>query len=297
MYAATRRSVPYEACGDEDFVRMAYVVLLRRPVDDVGLRTWSGHLASGRFSRETIVRMILQSDEYINRFGVDIIGIMHRSRQMWIKTVPSFGEVLDIGGSSPNMPEGALIELGYPHRPKRIDILDLPPDQQYWGTPKYDQSEPISFPWGTVRYHHGRAEQISSVPALQDRRYDSVFLGQAIEHIYPDALPDMLKWIAQHLKPGGKLVFDTPNRLLTKIQCPGSLTDPDHKYEYAPREMERILGDAGFKVTRKIGLVYLPVQAASGVYDAREFGGAQTLSDDVDACFLFAFEAQPESVS
>jgi hypothetical protein len=297
MGAATKRAVAYESCSDEDYVRMAYVVLLQRPIDASGLYAWRTHITSGRFTRTSVVNTILQSDEYIARFGVDIIGIMHRSRQMWIRTIPAFDEVLDIGGSSPTMPEGALIQHGYPHRPSRIDILDLPPDQQYWGAPKYAQNEPLSFSWGTVSYHHGRAEDIGNIPALQGRRYDGVFLGQAIEHIYPQALPAMLRWIDAHLKPNGTLVFDTPNRLLTKIQCPGSLTDPDHKYEYTPGEMEAVLADAGFRVTRRLGLVHLPVQAATGVYDPREFGGAQAMSEHIDACFLFALEAQPERVA
>jgi len=277
----------------EEYVRLAYLLLLRREIDQSGLRAWRECIASGRFDQQNVIDSILQSDEYEARFGIRVIEILHGSRQAWIKTVPRFDRILDIGGSSPNWPEGALIELGYPHRPHRIDILDRPPDQQYWGKPTYDQSAPNRFDWGEVNYFHGSAEHIAEVEALQDRVYDCVFLGQAIEHIYPDALPGMLDWVRRHLASGGQLVFDTPNRLLTKIQCPDSLTDPDHKYEYSPTEMAKVLDLAGFGVTRKVGMIHLPAQAASGKYDVREFKHAATLSDDVDACFLFAFEARP----
>ena len=283
-------AVPKDA---EDYVRMAYLVLLRRPVDETGLRLWRERIASGRFAEQQIVDAILASDEYLLRFGIDIIRILHDARRVWIKTIPAFDRVLDIGGSSPDLPEGALIQLGYAHRPTTIDILDLPPENQYWGTPKYDQSRSNRFDWGTVSYFHGSGERIHDVAELQGRTYDMVYLGQAIEHIYPESLPALLAWIKAHLAKNGRLVFDTPNRLLTKIQCPGSLTDPDHKHEYTPTEMEQILVDAGFEITRRVGMVHLPVQAMTRKYNTREFASASPLSDDVDACYLFALEAIP----
>lgn len=279
------------AMDEEQYVRMAYLVLLRRQIDPSGLRAWRDVIAAGRFSQQGVLDTLLQSEEYLSRFGVDLLGIQHRSRVEWIKTLPRFERILDIGGSSPNRPEGALIELGYPHRPSRLDILDRPPDQQYWGRPKYDQSVSAQFEWGEVSYFHGSGERVAEMAALQDREYDCVFLGQAIEHIYPEFLPGMLEWVRVHLAPNGRLIFDTPNRLLTKIQCPGSFIDPDHKYEYSPAELERVVADAGFAVTRKVGMVHLPRQAASGHYDPREFAEAALLSDNVDACYLFALEA------
>lgn len=279
------------AVDEERYVRMAYLVLLRRQIDPSGLRAWRDIIATGRFTHQGVINTILQSEEYLSSFGIDLLGIQHRSRVKWIQTLPCFDRILDIGGSSPNRPEGALIELGYPHRPSRLDILDRPPDLQYWGKPKYDQSVSAQFDWGTVSYFHGSGEKVAEIPALQEREYDCVFLGQAIEHIYPESLPGMLGWARTHLAPEGRLIFDTPNRLLTKIQCPGSFIDPDHKYEYAPAELERVVADAGFIVTRKVGMVHLPVQAASGHYDPREFAEASLLSDDVDACYLFALEA------
>jgi SAM-dependent methyltransferase len=286
-----RRAPPSDS--PEEYVCLAYRVLLRREIDPAGLKTWREYITSGRFDQQYVIDAILNSIEYQVRFAVPLLEIIHRSRQAWIKTVPSFERVLDIGGSSPNWPEGALIELGYPHRPRRIDILDRPPDQQYWGKPKYDQSAPNRFEWGEVSYFHGSGEHVADIAALQDRSYDCVFLGQAIEHIYPDALPGMLEWARRHLAPAGRLVFDTPNRRLTRIQCPDSLIDPDHKHEYEPAEMAAVVTQAGFTVTKRVGMIHLPRQAASGEYDPREFVDAPLLSDDVDACYLFAFETAP----
>lgn len=286
------RATPPAPMGEEAYVRMAYLVLLRREIDASGLNAWRSVIASGRFTQQNVVNTLLSSREYLSRFGVDVISIIHRSRQEWIKTVPAVRRVLDIGGSSANDPQGALIELGYPHRPEQLHILDLPPEKQYWGKPKYDQSVPHRFDWGEVRFFHGSAEGVQDVEGLQGERYDMVFLGQAIEHVRPEMLPGMLAWVRSHLSPDGRLVFDTPNRLLTIIQCPNSLIDPDHKYEYSPTELAQIVAAAGFEVTKKAGMVHLPVQAASGRYDSMEFAKAQLVSPDVDACYLFAMEAR-----
>lgn len=275
----------------EEYVRMAYRVLLRREIDPSGLAAWRAMIASGRYQQQLVVNTLLGSEEYLVRFGLDLIGIAHRARQNWIATLEPYDRILDIGGSSPDRPEGAMFVLGYRHRPRVLDIVDLPPDDQYWGKPRFDQTVPHRFEWGEVNYYHVRAERIPEFAPLSAKSYDAVFLGQAIEHIYPDALPSVLAWIRSHLKPGGKLIFDTPNRLLTKIQCPNSLIDPDHKYEYTPSEMEAILTTAGFRVTRRVGMVHLPRQAASGIYDPKEFAEGAPLSDDIDACYLFAFEA------
>src|SRR5690242_8389957 len=192
----------------EEYVRMAYLVLLRREIDSIGAESWHDVIVAGRFDQQQVIDTILASDEYQSRFGIDLAGIQHRARQAWIHTVWKYDRILDIGGSSPTSPEGALIELGYPHRPDRLDILDRPPEQQYWGKPRYDQSVSSRFNWGEVNYFHGSGERIADIPALQDRTFDCVFLGQAIEHIWPEQLGGMLAWIRNHLAEGGMLIFD-----------------------------------------------------------------------------------------
>jgi hypothetical protein len=275
----------------EDFVRMAYLVILLREIDPAGMAAWSDTISRGMFSYNNVVDTLLASEEYRRQFGAHVNQRLHEARLAWIKNLPRFQRLLDIGGSSPSRSEGALIQMGYPHRPHQLDILDLPPDRQNWGSPAYDQSVPKQFDWGTVSYFHGTAEDVATLSSLQDKIYDGVFLGQAIEHILPDALPGMLAWVRAHLVAGGRLIVDTPNRLLTKIQCPTWYIHPDHKLEYEPAQLERVFNENGFKVTRKTGMVYLPKIAASGKYDAREFADAALLHEDVDACYLFAFEA------
>jgi len=285
----------FEDLAPVDFVRLAYLVLLKRPIDPTGLAAWNDVVSRGMFSYEYVVSAILKSDEYAAHDTTVANDRLHAARQRWVRTLPAFGRLLDIGGSSPNRAEGALIQLGYPHRPSTLDILDLPPEQQNWGTPKYDQSVPTQFDWGTVTYFHGGAETVADVAPLQDKIYDAIFMGQAIEHVRPEALPSLLDWIRRHLAADGRFIMDTPNRLLTKIQCPTWFIHPDHKLEYEPAQLERIFAEHGFAVVNRTGLVHLPRVAQSGKFDMREFNDAELLHDNVDECYLFAFEAAPSS--
>ena len=279
----------------EEFIRLAYIVLLKRPIDPVGLSLWRDAIVRNMFNPDSVVEAIQRSDEYLSLSSRYANERLHAARQHWIRTLPAFDRMLDIGGSSPTLAEGALIQLGYPHRPSTLDILDLPPEQQNWGTPKYDQSVPTQFDWGTVTYFHGGAETVADVTPLQDKIYDAIFMGQAIEHVRPEALPSLLDWIRRHLAADGRFIMDTPNRLLTKIQCPTWFIHPDHKLEYEPAQLERIFAEHGFAVVNRTGLVHLPRVAQSGKFDMREFNDAELLHDNVDECYLFAFEAAPSS--
>ena len=39
------------------------------------------------------------------------------------------------------------------------------------------------FVWGSVKYFHGRAEQIHECKELSKMKFDCIFMGQTIEHI------------------------------------------------------------------------------------------------------------------
>ena len=106
--------------------------------------------------------------------------MLHRARQEWVKDLNHFDSILDIGGSSGNTEMGALIELGYSHRPKSITIFDLPPEEQYWGMPKVDQTTSYEFSWGGVEYIHGYAEKIDQYEKLKPRMFDCVLWGKPL---------------------------------------------------------------------------------------------------------------------
>jgi SAM-dependent methyltransferase len=273
-----------------DKINLLYVALLERNIDPVGLEYWSEMISKEGFSYKSVIDQILNSPEYLMHYEIPFEVMLHRSRQAWCASLGHYEKVLDIGGSSSNIPEGALIELGYTFKPGRIDILDKPVDQQYWGKPKYEQRSKHEFDWGVVSYHHHDAENIDDFHALDDEAYDMVFMGQVIEHIRPEALPGLLAWIKLHLKAGGRFILDTPNRNLTIIQSPDSFIDADHKIEYTPEQLKKILNEAGFDVVKETGLLCMPGSRSSGIFNPLEVYDQPLLSDDADSSYLFAFE-------
>jgi len=277
---------------ENDWLELAYLALLQRKIDQVGLSHWSEKIKGGSFDYKKLLDTLIASPEYIMHYKEPFSTVLHRARQTWIRTLPLFDSILDIGGSSPNIEMGAMIELGYLHRPKRITILDLPPEKQYWGKPKYSQESQYDYSWGSVEYIHGNAESIHSIDDLANRRFECVFMGQTIEHIKGEALEDLLTWIHDHLLSGGKLIFDTPNRRITRIQSPKKLIDPDHKYEYEPVELKGILETNGFDVTNQWGLLDMPQTYKNAIFNPLEVYETEVLNQHPETSYCFAFECQ-----
>lgn len=285
---------PSHLC-EEDWVRLAYLVLLGRTIDAAGLAHWQQRIAAGEFEPRRLVDELCSSPEFrerqLNRLS--FLEMLHRARSQWCGSLAPFERVLDIGGSSPNLAAGALIELGYSHRPQEITIMDLPPEQQYWGKPNFPQDQDYSFDWGTVRYVHGFAEQIQDCPSLQEQQFNMIYMGQAIEHILPDKLPGTLQWVRSHLAAEGRFVFDTPNRSLTKIQFPDRYIDADHKREYSPAEMEALLIENGFGVVQQWGMLNMPETYRTGRFDPEEiYQTPDSLNRTPETSYVFAFECR-----
>lgn len=271
-----------------DIVKLAYLLMLQRPIDPTGEASWIKRIELGEFSILSVIDTLQGSPEYRMVNAIPFSQMIHKARQEWIKNLPAFDKILDIGGSSPNIAEGAMIELGYPHRPKKIKIFDLPPSEQYWGEPKFPQDRIYFFSWGSLEYVHGRAEQISLCQELTNEKFDLIFMGQVIEHIQPNALAQVLSWIIKHLTPNGRFIFDTPNRLITSIQSPHNLIDDDHKIEYTPSQLESILIETGFRIERKWGLIPMPNTYLTKSFNPLESYEQPLLSDKLDQCYIFA---------
>jgi SAM-dependent methyltransferase len=246
-----------------------YRALLGREVDPGGREHWE---AQGYLSAPEMAAIICGSPEYRMRPAGGFGTILHSARIEWARTLPPADRILDIGGSSPTHPEGALIELGYPHRPKDLLIVDLPEDQQFHGTPSFDQRRERTLDWGRVRYVHGDASTALLSEALEhEDPFDMVFMGQFIEHVYQSAVPKICTTAFNALRSGGFLCLDTPNRLLTLLEKgKGVYVDPDHKYEYSPLELIDIIESCGFKLFDQTGILPLPNSLMIGRIDYDE---------------------------
>jgi SAM-dependent methyltransferase len=283
-------AIDVRTMSDEDWIRIAYIALLQRKIDDIGLDYWLQRVKSGSFNYKDLIDTLIQSPEYIMHYRTPFNSVLHQVRVKWVSSLPHFSKILDIGGSSPNISLGAMIELGYPHRPQKLIIFDLPPEKQYWGKPKYEQQESFSFAWGEIYYIYGYAEQIQNSNVLKKERFDCIFMGQTIEHVEKQGFENLLIWILDHLADEGRFIFDTPNRQLTSIQSPYSWIDKDHKYEYTPSELEGLLNKYGFNVTRKWGFLHMPETLKNQVFNPLEVYETERINDRPDESYCFGFE-------
>jgi SAM-dependent methyltransferase len=276
--------------SEEDYVKLAYLVLLQRKIDDVGLSYWRQKIEAKTFTQKELLDNLWNSPEFIMHYKIPFSDMLHQGRQSWCSALERFEYILDIGGSSPNIAMGALIELGYQHRPTEITIFDLPEDKQYWGKPKFPQDKDYHFDWGTLQYVHGFVENIYDYEELNEKKFDLIYMGQTIEHIQVDKLELVFKWIREHLREEGKFIFDTPNRDITKIQMPDKYIDEDHKYEYTPDEMEALLNKNKLKVVKKTGILEMSDTLTSQKFNPLEVYETKVINNLPERSYVFAFE-------
>jgi SAM-dependent methyltransferase len=269
---------------------IVYRFLLYREIDASTQDAFMTAIADKKFSINKLIWRVIRSKEYDDpERNPPTSSQLHMARIKWVKTLPAAKRLLDIGGSSPTLAEGALIELGYAHRPDKLIIFDKPPNEQFWGKPNYSQDKDNILNWGDIQYMHGYAEDILSHAELQDQKFDIVFMGQVVEHIYEDKLHDVLVWIKNHLTEAGTLYFDTPNRLLTRLETGADkYIDPDHKKEYTPDEMKIIIEAAGFQMVEAWGIVDMPLSLKVNAFEHRDFYESQALTSNPHTAYCFA---------
>lgn len=225
----------------------------------------------------------------------DPILAVHASRmEMVQRCVPPAETIIDLGGAAHKFPEGALLALGYPHKPRRIWIVDLPPGQRLYidgwssrsGAEKSRRT--VTRDGIEVLYHYGRMDDLS---AFADDSTDLVFSGESIEHVSVDEARRTFAEAYRVLRPGGALCLDTPNASVTRIQSPSGLIHPEHKVEYRLEELRRMLMDVGFEIVTEAGVCAVPRARVSGKFDPLELLDGIGLCEDPEDGYLFFIEA------
>ncbi len=84
------------------------------------------------------------------------------------------------------------------------------------------------------------------LPTVPDRSLGGVFCSQVIEHLPPAQLPALIRLCAAKLKPGGRILFETPNPECLAIFATHFYLDPTHVRPVPPALMEFYLAEAGF---------------------------------------------------
>lgn len=271
---------------DRTYVQLLYLTLLGRWGDSFGLDYWENQVKKN--GRVSVLQSFLGSPEFVEylRQRKPLIEILHEVRCEWVKLLPEAKKILDIGGASSVDKRGALLMMGFPHKPEKIVIIDKKPAEQLF-TPSVDQ-ENSKLPWGgEVEYYYQDLETLENEIS---EKFDMIFMGQTVEHMPKDVfVGKILPFIKKRLSENGCFVFDTPNRKITSIQSPDKFINPDHDYEYNPTEMKELLEKAGFEIKQEWGMMPLPAVLKSQKWNEEEARKSVKVVSNLDISYFFAF--------
>ncbi|MEN6587088.1 MAG: glycosyltransferase [Sulfuricella sp.] len=205
----------------------------------------------------------------------DHLKLIHGARvNMASNLLPPGDIILDLGGA--NCP---LYKLGYPHRFKKLYLIDLPPEA------RHDMYKEIvidpNCDGGEVVIKYGDMTELGGFP---DESVDFVWSGQSIEHVSPEAGERMCQAAFRVLKKGGAFCLDTPNRRLTEIHVRGAGVEfihPEHCIEYRPEELKQMLLKAGFEIRHAYGICDMPNTCETGEFCYEDFMFGDQITDDV----------------
>lgn len=254
----------------DDLVAAAYRGILSRDPDTSGADHWSQIVE--RSGPEALFAGLVRSPEFRRRFllsqvqsgGPDmarwitnwlvhlqIAPALHPARLNLVQNViPAGSKVLDLGGAS-QKPQGALLEMGYPHA-RDLTIVDLPLNIRF--KPGVQVDSEFDFNGTTIRYAYHSMADLSFYP---DESFDLVWSGQTYEHITEDEGEALFPQIARVLKPGGIFALDTPNRTLTRILVGESeWIHAEHKIEYFYEDFVRKFD--GLDIIDRRGILAMP---------------------------------------
>ncbi len=92
-----------------------------------------------------------------------------------------------------------------------------------------------------------RADAIPYLSKQKNKTYGAITCFHVIEHMHPEDCLKFLRLCFKKLKPGGKLILETPNTTMLGILNKGFYMDPTHIRPVHPETVEFVLRDLGFK--------------------------------------------------
>lgn len=211
---------------------------------------------------------------------------IHLARCRLVRTLlPPAATICDLGGA--NSP---LHLMGYRHRFERMVMVDLPDEERH---EIYGRFEPRPYQGpGSVEVLYANMVHLDALPS---NTFDLVWSGQSIEHVDEDEGRQMCAEALRILKPGGAFCLDTPNGLISRVHAATSglkLIHPEHKIEYEPAHLERVLVEAGFCVTDRRGICRMPLTATTGAFSYEDFRDGEPISDAMNECYIQYYACQ-----
>jgi predicted SAM-dependent methyltransferase len=271
-----------------EFADLAYQMLLNRRMDPGGQQAYVPLLDSGQMSRYQFIVTLVNSAEFK---APQISATLHRSRLQLVRRLPKAEAIVDLGGSCAGRPEGAMVAMGYPHRFKSLTIVEPPREERHaiYSDHCGEYRGVIQSRCGPVSYLFTSMTDLS---AIEPGTVDLVYSGESIEHVTRQDARTTLKQVLRILKPGGLFCLDTPNREVTKLQCPTEYINPDHKYEYTHAELSTLLKKSGFAIREAKGLCLAEQSVKGGTFLPDECIHNEGIFDNIAACYLLYYVCQ-----
>lgn len=250
------------------------------------MQNYESHLSQGTRTRAGVLDDMISSDEF--RSGIhylDPLVSLHVSRCQFVQSLPRAARILDLGGTSQNDANGALIALTYPYEFEELVIVDLPIDERH---ELYSHSAPVTnveSPLGPVRYLY---QSMTDFSPFEEASFDLVYSGQTIEHVTPDECDDVLAGVQRVLKPGGWFAVDTPNGPVCRLHSPDFI-NPDHLVEYSHADFSQRLVEAGLEIVTAQGLVWMGESVRTGRFSEDELRRNVGVFHEIDECYLLAY--------
>lgn len=96
------------------------------------------------------------------------------------------------------------------------------------------------------------ANTAGSMPDVETGVADLLFSGQNLEHLWQEEVAGFLAEAHRVLRPGGRMIIDSPNRAITEIY---GGAHPEHMVELTVHEAVALFTAAGFDVQRIAGIL------------------------------------------
>ncbi len=251
----------------------------REAVEQFGQSEWSLPLSFFRFPRRWESKVLKKQT----------LSRLHNARiKLVTEWLPNGEKILDLGGAVDKHPEGALLAMGYPHKPKSITIVDLP-DEERLHRPGQEKLRDHLTEGGTnIHYVYSRMDDLS---AFANGSFDLVWSGQSIEHITEAQAESVLREVKRVLVPGGRFCLDTPNGRMMRL-ISREMMHPEHKIEYRPEQFVAKLLAAGFEIEALKAVTPLPISARLGRISKLEILREARVGDDSSVGLSFYVAAK-----
>ncbi len=276
--------------SDEEYVRNYLRTLGDRQPTPVSIAWFVDLLRRGDTDRLQMLLSFVRLPPFLQEriFGATGNERHHAARLLLVgQHLPPAAIVLDLGGAADH-PEGALMEMGYPHTPDSLTIVDLPAEARHHGARAHTTEREFTAASGTrVRYKYSSMTELNDVP---DESVDLIWSGQSIEHIPQADAVKLCRQVRRILTPSGRWCLDTPNRLITGLLVPRGMIHPEHFIEYTPSGLTQVVESCGLEVRRSRGITPMPVSRRAGRINQIEWNHRAEVSDATDDSFSFFLE-------